>query len=84
MLFFLVPIAVIIGALLFPPVLLVLGFSSIGPAAGSFAAWGIGGVGGGALYLWSILQSIAMIPLAALKLGAIIGGVVGSLVAFFY
>lgn len=69
---------------MFPPLLSVLGFGAVGPAAGSFAAWGIGGAGGGALYLWSILQSVAMVPLAALKFGAIFGGVVSSILAFFF
>ncbi len=80
----LIPLGLVCGGLIFPPLLGLLGFSFIGPAAGSFAAWGIGGAGGGALYLWSVVQSIAMIPYAALQVGAVIGTVIGTVFAFFF
>ena len=84
MFFLLIPAGIIAGAVLFPPLLGVLGFAAVGPVGGSVAAWGIGGAGGGALYVWSVFQSIAMVPLAALKVGAFLGTVGGTVLAFFF
>jgi|JI10StandDraft_1071094.scaffolds.fasta_scaffold1158346_1 hypothetical protein len=77
-------VSVVAGAFMFPFSLGALGFSAVGPVAGSVASWGIGGLGGGAAFGFATLQSIAMIPFTAATYGAIGGavvGVVGSIVA---
>ena len=73
-----------VGAALLPPLLGLLGFSSGGPTHGSFAAHRVGGAGGGAKPFWQFLQRTSMRSLASLKLGAVIGLVVGFLRAFFH
>ena len=65
------------GAVVGPVALGVLGFSAVGPVAGSVAAMGIGGVGGGAAWGFATVQSIAMVPLMATKVGAVAGAVAG-------
>lgn len=69
-------VGAIAGAVVLPAGLTVLGFTAIGPAAASVASMGIGGAGGGALYLWSCAQALAMGGGAA-ALGAKVGAAVG-------
>jgi hypothetical protein len=68
----------LVGAVVAPVTLGVLGFSAIGPVAGTIASYGVGGVGGGATIGFSTLQSIAMTSFVSAKIGAVCGATVGA------
>ncbi|KAF3935244.1 hypothetical protein ABW19_dt0202342 [Dactylella cylindrospora] len=62
------------GAITIPLLLQIAGFSSLGPVAGSFAAWWqsqIGDVAAGSLFAY--LQSLGMMPATAAMTGALVG-----------
>lgn len=67
----------IIGCFAAPVGLSLLGFSALGPVAGSVASMGVGGAGGGAAWGFATLQSIAMTAGLSAKIGAASGAVVG-------
>jgi hypothetical protein len=67
-----------IGAVVAPVGLSLLGFSAIGPVAGSIASWGIGGAGGGAAWGFATLQSVAMTAGSSVAIGATGGAVAGA------
>jgi hypothetical protein len=66
------------GAVVAPVGLSVLGFSAIGPVAGTVASWGIGGAGGGAAWGFATIQSIAMTSFMTAKIGTVTGAVLGA------
>ncbi len=66
------------GAVALPFTLWSLGFGILGPTAGSVAAWGVGGAGGGAVLGFGPLQSLGMRP----HLSALVGAVIGVLVYY--
>lgn len=68
----------VIGAVVAPVGLSLLGFSAIGPVAGTVASMGVGGAGGGATWGFATLQSIAMTAGLSTKLGAAGGATVGA------
>jgi hypothetical protein len=61
------------GAVALPFALWSLGFGLLGPTAGSVAAWGVGGAGGGAFLGFGPLQSLGMRPHVSAAVGAVIG-----------
>jgi hypothetical protein len=70
--------AAAVGAVAAPVGLSLLGFSAIGPVAGSVASWGIGGAGGGAAWGFATVQSVAMTTFMSAKIGAVSGAVLGA------
>lgn len=72
-----VAVCVGVGVVVAPVGLSLLGFSAIGPVAGSVASWGIGGAGGGAAWGFATVQSVAMTSFLTAKIGAVAGAVVG-------
>ena len=73
----------VVGVVAAPVGLSLLGFSAIGPVAGSVASIGIGGAGGGAAWGFATLQSIAMTTGSSSMLGAAGGAVVGAAKSMF-
>ena len=67
-----------VGAVAAPVGLSLLGFSAIGPVAGTVASWGIGGAGGGAAWGFATVQSVAMTSFMTAKIGAVSGAVLGA------
>jgi hypothetical protein len=61
------------GAVALPVTLWSLGFGVLGPSAGSVAAWGVGGAGGGAVLGFGVLQSLGMRPCVSASIGAVVG-----------
>ena len=68
----------VVGVVAAPVGLFLLGFSAIGPVAGTVASMGIGGAGGGAAWGFATLQSIAMTAGLSAKIGAVGGAAIGA------